>query len=356
MAKIAILGAGIMATALTWPLTDNGHEVALVGTHLDEEIITSIQTTGVHPNLDLAVPDGVTAYHLSEASEAFEGADLVMSGVNSFGVNWVARELKKLVKPGARILSITKGLQADQDGTLHILPEVIQREFGELADQCQWAAITGPSIAGEVAVRHDTSVVFTSTDAAYAEWVADLFRTNAYHVWTSTDFVGCEVAAATKNIYAFGGGFAAGMLDAEGKSEDRYLRYNYSAALFAQGAVELQQFITLLGGNPQTAVGLCGVGDMFVTSMGGRNVRAGRYVGSGVKFSEVRTVHMKGVTLEGVAAIRVVGAALGALTERGVIAASDFPLCRYLYEIIEHDAPLDLPWPSFFGGERAVAR
>ena len=352
MAKIAILGAGIMATALTWPLTDNGHEVALVGTHLDEKIIDSIQTTRVHPNLGLEVPQGVIAHQLSEAQEAFEGADLVMSGVNSFGVNWVGAQLKKLVRPGAKILSITKGMQADQDGTLHILPEVIQREFGDLADQCQWAAITGPSIAGELAVRHDTCVVFTSTDADYASWVADLFRTDYYHVWTSTDFVGCEVAAATKNIYAFGGGFAGGILDAQGKSEDRYGMYNFSSALFAQGAVELQQFVTLLGGDPQTAVGLCGVGDMFVTSMGGRNVRAGRYVGSGEKFSTVRTVHMKGVTLEGVAAIRVVGAALGPLTQRGVIGEQDFPFCRFLYQVIEHDAPLSIPWPSFFGGER----
>ena len=161
MAKIAILGAGIMATALTWPLTDNGHEVALVGTHLDEDIITSIQTTGVHPNLDLKVNEGVTAHQLADAEKAFEGADLVMSGVNSFGVNWVAEQLKRLVKPGTRILSITKGLQSDDEGNLHILPNVIRREFGEeLAGQCLWAAITGPSIAGELAVRHDTSVVF----------------------------------------------------------------------------------------------------------------------------------------------------------------------------------------------------
>ena len=158
MAKIAILGAGIMATALTTPLTDNGHTVALVGTHLDEEIVTSIQTTGIHPNLDLKVPAGVTAYQLADAEEAFADADLVMSGVNSFGVNWVAEQLKRLVKPGAKILSITKGMQADEDGTLHILPNVIRKEFGELADQCQWAAITGPSIAGEVGLASAASL------------------------------------------------------------------------------------------------------------------------------------------------------------------------------------------------------
>ena len=352
MAKIAMLGAGIMATALTWPLTDNGHTVALVGTHLDEEIVESIQTTGVHPNLDLKVPDGVTAYQLADAAEAVEGADLVMSGVNSFGVDWVAKQLKELVKPGAKILSITKGMQADEDGTLHILPHVIRREFGDLADQCQWAAITGPSIAGELAVRHDTCVVFCSEDDEYVKWVADLFRTDYYHVWTTTDFIGAEVAAAAKNIYAFGGGFAGGILDAAGKTNDRYVMHNYTAALFAQGATELRQFIELLGGDPATAQGLCGVGDQFVTTMGGRNVRAGRYVGSGVKFSEVRDNLMKGVTLEGVAAIKVVGAALKPLTDRGVIAPEDFPFCRYLYQIIAEDAPLKMPWQLFFGGEK----
>ena len=66
MTKVTVLGSGIMATALTFPLTDNGHEVALVGTHLDREIIDSIQTSGVHPNLGLKVSDKVTGYQLED--------------------------------------------------------------------------------------------------------------------------------------------------------------------------------------------------------------------------------------------------------------------------------------------------
>ena len=73
MATLVVLGSGIMATALATPFTDNGNEVRLVGTHLDREIIESIKTTGVHPNLNLKVPDGVTAYQLEDAAEAFEG-------------------------------------------------------------------------------------------------------------------------------------------------------------------------------------------------------------------------------------------------------------------------------------------
>ncbi len=65
---------------------------------------------------------------------------------------------------------------------------------------------------------------------------------------------------------------------------------------------------------------------------------------------EARDSLMKGVTLEGVNAIRVIGGAMEPLTERGVIEPEDFPLCRYLYQIIEHDTPLDMPFETFFGG------
>ncbi|MDT3767862.1 NAD(P)H-dependent glycerol-3-phosphate dehydrogenase [Gleimia hominis] len=353
MAKIAILGAGIMATALTFPLTENGHEVHLVGTHLDQDIIASIQKDGTHPNLGLKVNDGVTAYQLEDADEAFEGADVAMSGVNSFGVHFAGKHLSQLVKPGMRVLSITKGMEADEDGTLHMLPDVLKTYFTpELRDSVSWSAIVGPSIAGELAVHHDTCVVFCGEDQAALDYLAGLFRTDYYHVWTSTDFLGHEIGACMKNIYAFAAGLGQGLTIKEGKQDDRYIRYNYNAAVFAQGQKELRQFMQLLGGVPETSDGLGGVGDMFVTSMGGRNVRAGEFVGQGRPFSEVRDSLMKGVTLEGVNAIRVVGGALKPLTERGVVKPQDFPLCRYLYSIIEEDAPLDMPWSKFFGGEK----
>jgi glycerol-3-phosphate dehydrogenase (NAD(P)+) len=107
----------------------------------------------------------------------------------------------------------------------------------------------------------------------------------------------------------------------------------------------------LLGGEPGTARDLPGIGDMFVTSMGGRNLKAGRFVGAGVPFSEVRNERMKGVTLEGVAAIEVIGGALQSLTEREIIRKGDFPLMRHLHEVVALDEPLDMPWSTFFGGE-----
>ncbi len=349
MAIITVLGTGIMATALTTPLTDNGHEVRLVGTHLDREVIASIQETGVHPNLGLQVPPGVTAFQLEDAASAFEGVDLVMSGVNSYGVEWAGDQLDALLRPGMHVIALAKGMRYSSDGNLEILPRVLASRVREdLRDQISWSAIAGPSIAGEVAVHRHTSVVFTGEDAAVLAMWRSLFATPAYHVWLNTDLVGVETCAATKNCYAFGAGFMNGLLDLWGETDARYVNFNYGAALFGQASIEMTQWMDVVGGQRSTVLGLPGIGDCFVTSMGGRNVKAGRLVGAGMTFSEAKA-SMPGVTLEGATAIVVMGEALDLLTAGGKVPASQFPLLRHLYQVVGHDAKVDVPWDAFFG-------
>jgi glycerol-3-phosphate dehydrogenase (NAD(P)+) len=94
--------------------------------------------------------------------------------------------------------------------------------------------------------------------------------------------------------------------------------------------------------------GLAGVGDMFVTCTGGRNVRVGRLLGGGLRFSEARA-RMGGITLEGAAALQVIGGALPSLTDRGVIGREDFPLLRHLHAVVAHDQSPAMPWGAFFG-------
>lgn len=349
MATLVVLGTGIMATALATPFTDNGNEVRLVGTHLDREIIDSIKASGIHPNLKLKVPENVTAYQLEEAAEAFDGVELVMSGVNSFGVDWAGEQLAGLLRPGMHVLALAKGMQADDDGNLTILPRALMAHVPEdVRSQVSISAIAGPSIAGEVAIRRHTSVVFTGEDAGVLQMWKGLYETDFYHVWTSTDFVGVEVCAATKNCYAFGAGFMHGQLNALKEVDPLYVNFNYGAALFGQASVEMTQFMDLLGGERTTVLGLPGIGDCFVTSMGGRNVKVGTLVGEGLTFTEARD-RMPGVTLEGAAAIKVIGDAFERLTERGVLQPEQFPLLRHLHQVVAKDAAVDVPWKTFFG-------
>ncbi len=344
-----------MGSALAVPLADNGHDVRLVGTHLDRDIIDSIQTRGVHPGLEVELPRSVEAHQVEEAETAFAGAEIVLSGVNSFGVRWASDRLSRLLPDKALVIAIAKGLEAGDQGDLRILPEVLTDRWTEQQRAATpVSAIVGPSIAGEVAVRHDTCVVFAGRDQTALDRLAAAFRTQHYRVWTSTDVVGCEVCAAMKNCYALGAGLAEGVLEARGASESQHRMHNYEAAVLAQGAEEMRQMVTFLGGGPETAAALPGVGDMYVTSTGGRNVRVGRLLGAGVRFTEAWE-QLDHITLEGAAAIREIGGALPKLTERGIIGSRDFPLLRHLYEIIELERPVDMPWSSFFGGDSATA-
>lgn len=351
MTQVAILGAGVMGSALAVPLADNGHDVRLVGTHLDREIIDRLDRTRIHPGLGTELPASVRPYQLDDAASAFEGAEVVLSGVNSFGVRWASEQIARLLPDEALVIAIAKGLDAGAHGDLRILPEVLT-ECWSAAQRAASpvSAITGPSIAGEVAVRRDTCVVFAGRDQADLDRLAALFQTERYRVWTSTDLVGCEVCAAMKNCYALGVGLAEGVLEAREGSESADRMHNYEAALFAQGAAEMRQMVAVLDGNLETAGWLPGVGDMYVTSTGGRNVRVGKLLGAGARFEEA-SAQLGHPTLEGAAAIRQIGEALPKLSERGIVDPEDFPLLHHLYEVIALERPVDMPWSSFFGGD-----
>jgi glycerol-3-phosphate dehydrogenase (NAD(P)+) len=351
MANIVIVGSGVMGSALAVPLADNGHDVRLVGTHLDRAIIDAIRATGVHPGLGRELPSSVRAYQLEELEAAVEDTEIVLSGVNSAGVGWAAERLAPLLRPGHLVITIAKGVVAEENGDLRVLPEVLAAPLpADVRERVGWAAIIGPSIAGEVAARRETCVVFCGTDDSVLDRLAAAFRTDWYHVWTSTDFISGEICAAAKNCYALGIGLAEGELERRGEAASPDRAHNYEAALFAQSAAEIRQWVSLCGGNPDTASWLPGVGDLYVTSTGGRNVRVGNLLGTGLGFADA-AARLGNPTLEGAAAIMVFGDALGKLTERGVVAESDFPLMRHLYEVIGHQRPLNMPWSRFFGGE-----
>src|SRR4051812_367278 len=351
MSTIVILGSGVMGSALAMPLADNGHAVRLVGTHLDREIIDSIRVTGVHPGLRRQLPGSVHAYQLEELEAAFADAEIVLSGVNSVGVGWAGERLAPLLRPDPLVIAIAKGVDADEQGNLRILPDVLAEPVApDLREQVRWTAIVGPSIAGEVAARRESCVVFCGPDQAALDRLAATFRTDWYHVWTTTDLVGAEICAAAKNCYALGIGLAEGELERRGEAASGDRAHNYEAALFAQAAAEMREWVALLGGRAETPLWLPGVGDMYVTSTGGRNVRVGKLLGAGVGFTDA-AARLGNPTLEGAAAIEVFGAALLKLTERGVVAEDAFPLMRHLYEIVGLERPLNMPWSRFFGGE-----
>src|SRR5439155_7496000 len=185
-------------------------------------------------------------YRLEGVESAFADAEIVLSGVNSFGVGWAGERLAPLLQPDQLVIAIAKGVSADEQGNLRILPHVLAAPVRpDLRERVRWAAIVGPSIAGEVAARRESCVVFCGDDQGSLDRLAGTFRTDWYHVWTITDLVGAEICAATKNYYALSVGLAEGELERRGEAASPDRAHNYEAALFAQGAAEMRQWVAL---------------------------------------------------------------------------------------------------------------
>jgi glycerol-3-phosphate dehydrogenase (NAD(P)+) len=348
MTRIVVLGAGMMGTAITTPLAEKNNDVRLVGTHLDSDIIEEIHERHFHPRLRSHVNINVKPYTFLGLKQAMEGAELVILGVNSQGVDWAAEMLGPVLPPDVPIVMVTKGLAGDGQRLL-LLPEVFRNGLpAHSRDQVQVAAIGGPSIAGELAAQRHTCIVLTGTNQELLDRLAKTLRTPYYHVWTSTDMVGVEVCVALKNLYSLAVGSIQGLLEKEGVADSGAVMHNLAAALFAQGAWEMAYLLEHMGGSLSSIHSLPGVGDLYVTSQGGRNTRMGRLLGLGMRYQDAKASHMPEDTIEGADLALAIGPTVLNLVEQGQLAKNALPLMLRMIDVICNDALVRFPWDDFF--------
>ena len=132
MSIVTIIGSGMMGSALAFPARENGNTVRLVGTPLDKDIIEDCRKTGQHTKFDRPFPEGVEYFQIEECCKALKNADLVICGVSSFGVDWFAETVLPILPPDVPVLSVTKGLICQEDGTLISYPQFWQKKLDEL--------------------------------------------------------------------------------------------------------------------------------------------------------------------------------------------------------------------------------
>jgi glycerol-3-phosphate dehydrogenase (NAD(P)+) len=347
MAIVTVLGAGMMGSALCVPLVDAEHDVRLVGTHLDAEIVKSLRDSRVHPKLGLELPDRIRPFFVEELAEAMQGAEVIGVGVSSPGVRWAGEKLAPFVKPEIPIAMITKGLEWTGQA-LQVLPDVLRDCFEPaLRRLIAPAAIAGPCIAGELARRVETCVVVTSRDPQVLERLCPVLAAPYYFPVKSHDVEGVEVCAALKNAYAMGIGFAQGLHEQRGGSAGSVAMHNYESAVFAQSILEMQRIIQIMGGRRDSASGLAGAGDLDVTTNGGRTGRFGKLLGLGLGTKEA-VERMAGATLECLDILQVMRRALPVLEEQGTLSPDELPLLRHLAEVaLDGKAPA-VPFQNFF--------
>ncbi|MFA6930756.1 MAG: glycerol-3-phosphate dehydrogenase [Lentisphaeria bacterium] len=357
MSIITIIGSGLMGSAMSVPAGDNGHEVRLVGTPLDREIIRSLREKGQHPTLPCALPGNIKPFQFEDVRMALTGADLIICGVSSFGVDWFTEAALPLLPGNVPVLNVTKGLLGYPDGRLETFPHF----FASRRPDISFAAIGGPCTSYELGDRRQTLVCYCSDNLATARYARDLLKTPYYHIVPTTDVIGVEVSVALKNAFAMGVSLAIGMSERENEKQnsvpqqknslisgahDGKLHYNPQAALFAQSCIEMRRLVRLLGGNGDLAGGIPGAGDLYVTIFGGRTRRLGTLLGKGLPYSEVKAL-LANVTLEAVSVITRVAEALRIRAGRQEVNLQKFPLLLHLDALLNQEAPLALDWENF---------
>ena len=272
MKKIAVLGAGSWGTALSIVLADNDYDVRL-WSHREDQVNEINETNRNARYLDVDLPASIKAY--AEIKEAVQGVEAVLIVVPSSAMREVMKKLRPYIAKDTLLIHASKGIEPD---TLKRISEVILEEVPSYEKE-RIVVLSGPSHAEEVALRLPTTVTVAAENIVYAQQAQNIFMNDDFRVYTSTDVIGVELGGALKNIIALGAGILDGLQFGD----------NAKAALITRGLAEITRLATAMGANPLTFLGLCGVGDLIVTSTSthSRNWRAGNLLGQGKKLDDI---------------------------------------------------------------------
>jgi len=268
--KIAIIGDGGMGSICAMLLCEKGFSVSMWG--YDAEQLAQIEAK--RENVRFLPGHKLPEELLFEARDdkAMAGAQLLVSAVPCQFMRGVWQRLKRYVPRPVPIVSVAKGIE---NGTL-LRPSQILADV--LGAGHPIAALSGPTIADELASRMPATASAASEDEALAKEVQETFNSTHFRVYTNDDIVGVELAGAVKNVIAI----AAGVIDGVGAGD------NAKAALVSRGLAEIKRLGLAMGAKEKTFAGLSGLGDLVTTCISpkGRNRSFGERIGKGLSAAE----------------------------------------------------------------------
>ena len=342
MKRILVFGAGAMGSAFTVPCVDNNNDVVLVGTHLEDVTIEIIKKEeNFHKILNCKLPKNLRVEKFEKfQDEIKKKPDLIVIGVNSKGIEWAGKEISKNFNSSSSILLLTKGLTVinNKFETLVEKFKFILKNNG--IDDVKVSAVGGPCLASGLANRIKSSVVLTNEKIEIVKSIRDIISTNYYAVECSNDLVGVETCAAIKNIYSMIIGASEGLSSSNVNKDTKSKYYlNTAASLMYKAISEMVYFTKSLKGREESVYGLSGLGDLYVSSAGGRNSKMGKYLGEGYDYKTAKEKFMKNETIEGAELALEIGTKVLKDFDRKKI-----PLMISLIESIIENKKLEINW------------
>ena len=264
---VTILGAGSYGTALAISFSRNGSPAYLWGhnpAHI-EQMRAEKQNRRFLP--DIPFPDEL---HLeSDLAQALNRSQDILIVVPSHAFNEILEQIKPHLQSHHRLIWATKGLERDSGRLLQTVAEE------QLGTQYPLAVLSGPTFAKELAQGLPTAITLASNNASFAlEFQARIHCSKHFRVYVNQDMIGVQLGGAIKNVIAIGAGISDGI----------GFGANARTALITRGIAEITRLGVSLGANPNTFMGMSGLGDLVLTCTDNqsRNRRFGLMLGEGL--------------------------------------------------------------------------
>ena len=302
MKKIIIIGAGAMGSAFAVPCVDNKNDVTIVGTHLENDLIEKIKSNDqIHPALKTKLSSEVKFEKFEKLQTILnQDLDIIVCGVSSIGIEWFVQQISKKYKKGIPIILLTKGLSI-LDNELTTLSDKIRTLLSKDGhSEINISAIKGPCLAAGLANKMRTGTIIANQKVKEAQLLKGIISTNYYSTEISEDINGVELSGAIKNIYSMLIGASEGLSNSKAPKEIQSKFFlNTAASLIHRSISEMVEFVSHYGGKAETVYGLSGLGDLYVSAIGGRNSLMGKYLGEGYLYNDAKEKFMKNITVEG---------------------------------------------------------
>ncbi|HGF7189804.1 TPA: NAD(P)H-dependent glycerol-3-phosphate dehydrogenase [Vibrio cholerae] len=272
--EMTVIGAGSYGTSLAISLARNGANIVLWG-HDAEHMARLDAERANHEFLPgIAFPDTlIVETDLRKAVQASRDL-LVVVPSHVFGI--VLKSLQPHLRADSRICWATKGLEPE---TGRLLQDVAHDVLG---DSYPLAVLSGPTFAKELAMGMPTAISVASPDVQFVRDLQEKIHcSKTFRVYANSDFIGMQLGGAVKNVIAIG----AGMSDGIGFGA------NARTALITRGLAEMTRLGAALGAQPETFMGMAGLGDLVLTCTDNqsRNRRFGLALGQGKDVDTAQT-------------------------------------------------------------------
>ncbi len=279
--KIAVIGAGKFGTAMAFAMSKNNHEIIIYD--IVQSRINDINQNHRNSEVfsDLVLPDNISAR--ATFDEYLNKCSLVCVAVSSSALPLVLDQLSGFLTVENVILNLSKGFQKSTGSTLEKI------YFEKLGKDILFGVGSGPNFATEIIAGDISAMTIATHSDRVFDVVSRAICSDIFFVQRSTDIVGVGICGAVKNVIAIIAGIHSGL----------GFGYNSKFVLLTKAVQEIVCLVKAAGGQPETVIGLAGVGDLLMTatSENSRNFTFGKYLGQGL--STELALQKVGSTVEG---------------------------------------------------------